>query len=266
MKQRTLKKSIVLSGTGLHSGQEARLSLSPAPANSGVAFVKGTVRVPALVEQIKDTRRGTSLDGIAVVEHLLSAVYALGIDNLLIEVDGDEVPTIDGSALPFVEALEKAGTIETTADKTYITLTGPIEISSGTTRLQAFPYDGFKIDFMVDFPSVGQQRYSFDSGKGNFKRDIAPARTFGYLEEYEILKDQGLALGASFENALVLGKDGYINSPRFQDEIVRHKILDLIGDLSLCGAPLKAEIKAEKSGHKLNVELARRLRQIRLQP
>ncbi|KPJ69697.1 hypothetical protein AMJ44_02805 [candidate division WOR-1 bacterium DG_54_3] len=261
MKQKTISKPFQLSGIGLHSGEETTLLFSPAPPNTGICFIKEEKRIPALVDYIKETQRGTTLDEIAVIEHLLSAAYGLGVDNLEIEVRGGELPALDGSSLPYAEALELAGLIEQNELKNFLILGKPIKVFEGEASLEALPYRGFKVDFVVDFPGAGEQRFSFDPQKVDFKKEIAPARTFGYIEEYEILKAQGLALGASFENALVLGKDGYINTPRFPDELVRHKILDLIGDLALLGRPLLAEVKAIKSGHTLNIELARLLRQ-----
>ncbi|MFH1347655.1 MAG: UDP-3-O-acyl-N-acetylglucosamine deacetylase, partial [Candidatus Margulisiibacteriota bacterium] len=165
------------------------------------------------------------------------------------------------SALPFVEALEKAGTTEQAAEKNYLTNHQTIKLTDNDSSLEVLPYHGFKVDFVVDFPGVGKQHLVFDFKKGDFKNEIAYARTFGYIEEYELLKQQKLGQGASFENALVLGKGGYLNQPRFQDEVVRHKILDLIGDLALLGRPLEAEVRAIKSGHKLNIEMVRRLLQ-----
>ena len=262
MKQKTISKPTHLSGIGLHSGQAAAIILSPSAPNSGIYFLKEGEKTPATAEEVRSTQRGTALGEIAVTEHLLSAVYAMGIDNLQIEMTGNELPAMDGSALPFVEALEKAQIVEQDEEKIPLTIQKPIKIVEKDASLEVFPCNGFKVNFMVDFPAVGEQYFSFDLQKDSFKKEIAPARTFGYIEEYELLKERGLARGASFDNALVLGKDGYLNTPRFQDELVRHKILDLIGDLALVGRPLLAEIKAVKAGHKLNTELARQLRQI----
>ena len=259
MKQKTIAKEFSLAGIGLHSGKPASLFFSPAPPNSGIYFIKANHKIPARAGQVKATRRGTSLDGIAVVEHLLAAAGGLGIDNLQIEIKGDELPVMDGSALPYVEALEKAGLVEQKENTDPLILKRPLKVVENQASLLALPFHGFKIDFMVDFKVIGQQCFVFEAAPGAFKKEIAAARTFGYLEEYELLKEQGLARGASFENALVLGKDGYLNTPRFPDELVRHKILDLIGDLSLLGRPLRAEIRARGSGHKLNIELVRRL-------
>jgi UDP-3-O-acyl N-acetylglucosamine deacetylase len=257
-RQKTISQPFRLEGIGLHSGKPARLFFSPSPENSGIVFIHERKRIPARFDGIVDTTRGTSLPGIAVVEHLLSAVNGLLLDNLLIEVEGPEIPNFDGSALPFVEALERAGVSAQREPKDYLTAE-PVKIIEGESSLEAMPYRGLKIDFMVDFPAVGRQRFIFDSETQDYKKEIAPARTFGYLEEYERLKQRGLAFGASLENALVLDKNGYVNQPRFPDEIVRHKILDLIGDLALAGRPLRAEIIAVKSGHAHNLELLRRL-------
>jgi UDP-3-O-[3-hydroxymyristoyl] N-acetylglucosamine deacetylase len=259
MKQKTIRKPFRLPGTGIHSGKKASLSVSPAPAGSGIRFIKEGKMIPARVAQVKESRRGTSLDGIAVTEHFLAAAFGLGIDNLEVEINGGELPILDGSALPYVEALEQAGIIEQEAEKNPLTTYQPINLTTQEASLEVRPYRGLKVDFMVDFAGAGELRFSFDLFQGNFKREIAPARTFGYIEEYELLKEQGLAQGASFENALVLGKDGYLNTPRFPDEVVRHKVLDLFGDLALLGRPLEAEIRAIKSGHKLNIELVRKL-------
>jgi UDP-3-O-acyl N-acetylglucosamine deacetylase len=262
MKQKTISQPFRLSGIGLHSGEESSLSFSPAPPNAGICFIKEGRRIPALVNFVRESKRGTSLDGIAVIEHFLSAVYGLGIDNLQVEITGRELPALDGSSLPYAQALESAGLVEQSELKNFLVLARPIKVIEGEASLEALPYRGFKVDFMIDFPGAGKQHYSFDPQKGAFEKEIAPARTFGYIEEYEMLKERGLALGASLENALVLGKDGYINTPRFPDELVRHKILDLMGDLALVGRPLLAEVKAIKSGHRLNIELTRLLRQL----
>lgn len=259
MNQKSINNKFILSGIGIHSGQESSVSFSPAPPNSGVFFLKDDQKVPALATCVRETKRGTTLAGISVVEHLLSAVYALGIDNLQIEVTGDELPILDGSARPYAEALCTAGICEQKAQKNYLALNQPIKVVEGESSLEALPCNGFKLHFMVSFPSVGEQSFYFDAQNMDYIKEIAPARTFGYIEEYELLKEQGLARGATLDNALVLSKDGYLNHPRLQKEMVRHKILDLLGDLSLLGRPLQAEIKAVKSGHKLNIDLVRRL-------
>jgi len=259
MKQKTIRRSFHLEGTGLHSGKSVQLIINPAPPNAGIFFDKEGNKIPATIRHLKKTDRGTSLNGIAVVEHILSAAYGLGLDNLEVKIVGDELPALDGSALPYVEGFERAGIFEQKEAKNFIEIKTPIRIIEGDSSLEALPSRGFQIHFMVDFPGAGVQRLSFDAEKQSYRSEIAPARTFGYLEEYELLKKKGLALGATFENALVLGKEGYMDQPRFSDEVVRHKILDLIGDLCLLGSPLQAEVFAVKSGHKLNTQLVRRI-------
>ncbi|MFH1826449.1 MAG: UDP-3-O-acyl-N-acetylglucosamine deacetylase [bacterium] len=259
MRQATIKKGCSLSGYGIHSGEKSLIKISPTPINSGIVFLRNGLNIPALVQHVSATTRGTTLGEIAVVEHLLAAISGLGIDNLLIEVDGLEIPSLDGSALPFVEALSQSGIVEQDAEKNYLALTKEIVIGDKEAQIAASPYNGFKVDFMINLPGIGQQQLGFEVGQDDFSKAIAPARTFGYIEDHEQLKSQGLGQGASLENALVLSKAGYVNKSRFPDEPVRHKILDLIGDLALLGKPLKAQIKAAKSGHRLNIELVRRL-------
>ncbi|MFA6548726.1 MAG: UDP-3-O-acyl-N-acetylglucosamine deacetylase [Candidatus Margulisiibacteriota bacterium] len=259
MKQKTIARSFSLSGIGLHSGKPTSIKVNTAPENHGIVFIQEGKKVPARIESVRETRRGTFLEGIAVTEHFLAAASGLGIDNLMVEVKGEELPALDGSALPYVEALAQAGRLEQNAEKHFISLAETIELHAGDASLSVSPGDGLEIKFMVEFPVIGVQRMTFSLSDAAFKREIAPARTLGFMEEYEKLKKQGLALGASLENALVIGQDGYLNAPRFPDEVVRHKILDLLGDLALLGRPLKASITAVKSGHQLNIALVRRL-------
>ncbi len=259
MKQTTIARGFSLTGTGLHSGQPAEIAVAPAAAGTGIVFLVNGERIPATLSSLKDTRRGTSLDGVAVVEHFLSAAAGVGCDNLAVTVKGPELPVADGSALPFAQAIVEAGLVEQAADRHYLELPGPIRIESGGGWLEARPFHGFKVEFMVKFEGFGEQTLIFDPARQSYLKEIAPARTFGYLEEAEELKKKGLALGASAENALILSHSGYVNQPRFADELVRHKVLDLIGDLALLGRPLKADIKANCSGHRLNTELVRRI-------
>lgn len=259
MNQKTIAGPFSLSGLGLHSGEKTSLLFKPAEVNAGIVFYKAGLKIPATVSQVIDTSRGTSLNGVAVVEHLLSALSGLGIDNLEIHLTGNELPALDGSALPYIKAFENAGIMDQASPKKLLVLSSPLKVISGNSSLEATPYRGFRVNFMVDFQGVGAQTFSFDFASQNYRQEIAPARTFGYLEEYEALKAQGLARGASIENALILGKSGFVTQPRFSDEVVRHKILDLIGDLSLLGQPLQAEITGVKSGHQLNIELVRKI-------
>lgn len=259
MNQLSIKRPFELEGITLHSGAQSKILFRPSPPDSGRLFIKGDQKIPALVDRVTDTRRGTTLGNIAVVEHLLAALSGLGIDNIEIELEGDEVPVMDGSALPFVEAFLKVGLVDQGEPRNFLILKNPILIDKGETSLEAAPDNRLVVDFMVNFPGIEPQRLVFDQETNDFCREIAPARTFGYLEDYEALKNSGLAHGASYENALVLGKDGYKSKPRFPDEVVRHKVLDLIGDLALIGRPLHARVTAKRSGHKLNVELVRRI-------
>lgn len=257
--QKTIKIPFTLSGVGLHSGKPAKLTVRPAAGNSGIIFVSNGKRLPATIDNLKDTRRGTSLNGVAVVEHFLSACAGLGLDNLEAEIDSEELPTMDGSAKPFVEAFLKAGLREQTAAKIFCEIDRPIIIKEKTAFIKAQPYHGFRVDFIINFEGIGKQSFVYEAENTAYQSEIAPARTFGYLEEHEGLKKKGLALGASAENALILSKTGYVNRPRYKDEPVRHKILDLIGDLTLLGGPLHAAITAFCSGHKMNTELVRLL-------
>lgn len=248
---------VEIRGIGLHSGRPVSVTIRPAPAGAGIVFVHKGERIPASIGNLKETKRGTTLGGVAVVEHFLAAAYGIGAYELEVEVEGDELPALDGSALPWVEAIEKV--VSGKQKAVSWTLKSPIKIAKGDASLEALPYDGFKVHFVVKFTGIGEQKFSFNAENQDFRKEIAPARTFGYVEEYESLKARGLALGASLDNALVLNQSGYVNQPRFPDEVVRHKILDLIGDLALLGKPLKAEIKASRSGHRLNAELVRRI-------
>jgi len=255
-KQKTIKKDFTLSGIGIHSGESCAATFRPAEADSGIYFIYRRGKIPALIKYVTRSDRGTTVSGIRVTEHALAAAAGLGIDNLEIELSNSELPILDGSALPYVSAFKNSGILEQNNDKIPLYLKEQIEIKGDSASIKIIPFDGFKAHFMIDFPCIGKQTFVFSD---NFEAEIAPARTFGLIEELEHLKSRGLARGASLENALAIGRDGFINQPRFPDEPVRHKILDLIGDLALVGRPIKGEIFAVKSGHRLNVELARRL-------
>lgn len=257
--QQTIKRTTILAGIGMHSGKPAQVRVIPAPENFGIFFIKEDEEIKASPENVVDTKLGTSLRGIKVVEHFLAAAAGLGIDNLKVEVEGEELPFLDGSALPFVEALQNAGVVEQKAEKKYLEIKEKVEIKEEGKSIAASPYNGFKITFVVNYPTVGEQSFVFEWDTESFVREIAPARTFGYVENLKEMQSQGFALGASLENALAITREGYLNPPRFEDEVVRHKILDLIGDFALLGQPIKAEIVAKQSGHRLNVALIRRI-------
>ena len=265
MQQKTIKQEAVYQGIGLHKGQMAEIRFCPAETDSGIIFVRTDLaqkpEIPALVQFVTDTSRGTTIgkDGVQVytVEHILAAVAGLGISNLRIEIDGIEPPAADGSCLPFVQVLQKAGILEQEAELSCITLEQPVWIKEGDKYLVALPDDNFKISFnlLYDHPAIGSQFCELDVAQ-DFISQAAGARTFGFLAEFEYLKSQGLALGGSLDNAIVVGEMETLNPLRCPDEFVKHKILDMVGDLSLIGFPLKAHLIASRSGHALNTRLA----------
>jgi UDP-3-O-acyl N-acetylglucosamine deacetylase len=254
--QKTIARSFSLSGIGIHSGEECVATFRPAHADCGIYFKIKERKIPARLEYVSDTTRGTALSGIHVVEHILAAAFGAGIDNLEIELSVAEPPILDGSSAPFLKALKNAGTVEQPSPRPVITINKHFMVKDGDSSIRVLPYDGFKVHFMIEFPYIGRQEYTFSD---DFDANIAPARTFGLIDELDQLKKRGLARGASLDNSLAIGQAGYINPPRFANEPVRHKILDLIGDISLVGCAVKGEFIALKSGHKLNIELARRI-------
>lgn len=261
MKQLTIKESFELKGIGMHSGECSRIRVNPAPEDCGIVFIKNGERIKASVENVVGTKLGTSLRGIGVVEHFLAATAGLGIDNLEVEVEGNELPILDGSALPFAQKFIEAGFVEQKAEKKFFEIKETVLVEEKEGKmLKVSPHNGFKINFMVDYPVIGRQERVFEGNSEVFLREIAPARTFGFVESVEELRAQGLARGASLDNALAVSQDGYLNPPRFPDEVVRHKILDLIGDLALLGRQIKGEFTAIKSNHAMNIEMVRSLR------
>ncbi len=272
MYQTTLARSVYAEGVGLHTGRPAELVLHPAPAGSGVRFLRADLAhaepIPALSTSIMDTRLATTIaKGAAFVsttEHLLSALYALGIDNVLVEVNGPEVPIFDGSAARFVDLVREAGVRELTAPRSYLVPTAPVEIAEGDKWIRLEPLtDGLEIDCSIDFAhvAIGAQRFQAMVDADSFVFGISRARTFGFLRELEALQSSGLGLGGSLENAVVLDDDKVVNPEglRFTDEFVRHKALDLLGDLALIGLPLLGRVTSHKSGHALNGRLTRYL-------
>jgi len=266
MKQKTISKEITYQGIGLHKGQPVNLIFKPAPINTGIVFLRTDLlekpQIPASVEWVVDTTRGTTLgkDGVQIytVEHVLSAVAGLGITNLYIEVDSIEPPAADGSALPFVNALQETGIMEQDEEIEKIVLKKAIWLKDGDKFIVALPAPCFRVSFTLvyDHPVIKTQFAEYNIKKETYVQEIASARTFGFLAEVEKLKAMGLALGGSLENAIVVGDEAPLNPLRFSNEFVRHKILDLVGDLSLIGQPLQAHIIASKSGHELNTRLA----------
>jgi len=274
MRQRTISSDAKISGRGLHTGNETNMVFKPAPADSGIVFVRvelpGKPAVPALIDNVVSVERGTtlSLSGVEVhtVEHVLSAIAALGIDNLTIEIDSNAPPSGDGSVLPFVKILEAAGLTNQEAKKKSFKIEKPFYYSEDEINFLVLPNDELKVSFHIDYRSsiVGSQFASVVINPENFKSELAPARTFCFLEDVDKLKEVGLIKGGSLENAVVIGKDGIINQEplRYHNEFVRHKIVDLVGDLSLLGVSLTAHVIASKSGHPSNVELVKRLKKL----
>jgi len=260
--RKTIKSKVSITGIGLHSGIYTRVALHPAPAGSGITFVRADLqglRIPALQASTTALDYATTVgkDDVSVgtVEHLLAAIVAYGVTDLDIHIDGPEVPIIDGSALPFMHLIDAAGTRELGADMAVLRIAEPIEVVDGDKSIRITPSNRLVIKYRIEFdhPTIGRQSYHFDFRDDNFLRKIAPARTFGFIRDVEKLRAVGLARGGSVENAIVLDDRGVVNGPlRFRDEFVRHKILDLVGDLALIGRPIVGEITAHRAGHALH--------------
>jgi len=269
--QRTVRRTVEIEGVGLHSGSDARVRILPAPADHGLVFSRrdlGGATVEATPEAIGDSSLATTLscDGVSVgtVEHLLAALRGLGIDNARIEVDGPEIPILDGSSAPFVTAVRAAGgsAVQRAARRT-LAVRRPISIRDGERAILALPARDFRISYAIDFPhpAIGYQAVALSVDEEVFAASIAPARTFCLLRDVQAMRASGRARGGSLDNAVVVGDEGIVGGAlRFRDEFVRHKVLDLIGDLALLGAPLLAHVVVFKGGHRLHAQLVRRLR------
>ncbi|MBW8189541.1 UDP-3-O-acyl-N-acetylglucosamine deacetylase [Neiella marina] len=272
MRQRTLKQMIEATGIGLHSGNKVQLVLRPAPVNTGIVFrrtdLDPVVDIPAKAELVRETTLCTALvtdDGVrlSTVEHLMAALAGMGIDNVFVEVDAAEIPIMDGSSLPFVYLLQQAGVEEQQAAKRFIRIKQPIRIEDGDKWAELSPYNGFRIDFAIDFahPAIDSdtQHKVLDLSACSFVQEISRARTFGFMRDIEYLQANNLALGGSLDNAIVLDDYKILNDDglRYRDEFVKHKILDAIGDLYMAGHSIVGEVKAYKSGHALNNMLVR---------
>jgi UDP-3-O-[3-hydroxymyristoyl] N-acetylglucosamine deacetylase len=265
--QRTLAERITMSGVGLHSGKPVQMSLVPAPVDHGVVFVRtdlpGRPELPAKPELVVDTSLATTLgrDGIRVgtVEHLMSALVGMGVDNVRVELDGPEVPILDGSAAPFCFLIRTAGVFEQRKLKRFMVIKKPVEVRDGDKLARLIPASRFSISCTIDFkhPLISNQSYRMDFTDRTFDREISRARTFGFVRDVEKLKAMGLAKGGSLENAIVVDEFSIQNPEglRFPDEFVRHKILDAVGDLALLGMPVLGHLMAHKSGHALNQKL-----------
>lgn len=264
--QSTLRRRASLSGIGVHSGEAVSLTLHPADADSGVTFMRtGDGRdceIRAHYRNVSATDLCTVVgapgSSVATIEHLMAALSALSVDNAVVEIDGPEVPVMDGSAGAFIEALDEAGVARLDAPLRYLKVVKPIRVEIGESFAEFTPHDGRRIEVEIDFssPLIGRQHFAVDIEADVFRRDIARARTFGFLAEVEALWARGFALGASLDNAVVLGEDRVINPEglRFGDEFVRHKALDAIGDLALAGVPILGCYRSYRGGHRLNLK------------
>jgi len=266
--QRTLRRQVACAGIGLHSGQKVTLGLKPAPADSGIRFRRSDLGtdIPASVVYLSGTNHATGLsrNGATVdtVEHLLAALVSLGIDNVRVELDRNEVPVMDGSAASFVHLLQEAGTKTLGTPRRYLKVLRPITVSRGDKMMSLYPAENFRVTYSISFdhPLLRHQSQTIEMTEASFIDEIAPARTFGFLHEVELMRQQGLALGGSLENAIVLSETGVLNNTlRFEDEFVRHKILDAIGDLALLGYPILGHLVASRAGHALHTAFAKQL-------
>ncbi|MEY3775989.1 MAG: hypothetical protein RIR83_13 [Pseudomonadota bacterium] len=273
LNQKTIAKPIQTVGIGLHSGNKSNLYLKPAPVDTGIVFIRidqePQTFIPAKAEYVTDTRLASVLQigshRISTVEHLMSACAGLGIDNLIVEIDGEEIPIMDGSAASFLFLLQSAGFEEQSRPRQFIQINQLVEVIDGDKLARLEPFWGFKLDFTIDFkhPALDKtgQHCIVDFAQTTYVKEIGRARTFGFAHEVEALREIGLARGGSLDNAIVLDEHRILNNEelRFDDEFVRHKILDAIGDLYLAGHPIIGAYTAEKSGHALNNALLRKL-------
>jgi UDP-3-O-[3-hydroxymyristoyl] N-acetylglucosamine deacetylase len=271
LRQRSLKSLVSASGVGLHTGQKVRITLRPAPVDTGVVFrrvdLASPVDIPARAELVGEARLASTLIKgdvkIHTVEHLMSALGGLGVDNVYVDLDAPELPIMDGSASPFVLLIQQAGIEEQAAPKKFLRVTRRVEVKDGDKWARLDPYDGYRLSFSIEFrhPVIERstQAVTVDFAETSYLKEIARARTFGFMHEVEDLRDSGLALGGGLDNAVVLDEYRVLNSEglRFADEFIRHKLLDAIGDLYLLGRPLLGAFTAHKSGHALNNRLLR---------
>lgn len=272
MKRKTLAKELIYKGIGLHKGENIDMKLVP-QTSGGIVFKRvdleeGKNIINVAVENTFDLTRGTNLKNehgaaIYTIEHFLSALYILNITDLLIEIEGNELPIADGSAIEFVKAIEEVGVADLEEDVKPIIIKEPIYVTVGDKHVVALPYDGYKITYSIRFEHtfLKSQMAEYEIDLETYKREIAPARTFGFDYEIEYLKKNGLALGGTLDNAIVVTKDGVLNPQglRFEDEFVKHKMLDIIGDLKVINRPIQGHIIAVKAGHAINAEIAKKL-------
>jgi UDP-3-O-[3-hydroxymyristoyl] N-acetylglucosamine deacetylase len=265
--QQTLRRQVSCAGIGLHSGTKVSLTLKPASAGTGIVFrrVDLGIDIPASVELVKSLHYATVLGHqgatVETVEHLLAALVSAGIDNVVIELSQREVPIMDGSSAPFLYLIQEAGVKRLSAARRYLKVLRPVSVGQGDKHIAIYPSDHFKVSYTISFdhPLLRHQSRTTRITEQSFADDIASARTFGFLKEVEWMRQQGLALGGSLENAIVIGDTGVLNALRFEDEFVRHKILDAVGDLALLGRPVLGHVVAHRAGHALHTTLASQL-------
>jgi UDP-3-O-[3-hydroxymyristoyl] N-acetylglucosamine deacetylase len=273
VKQRTLKSTVRATGVGLHTGEKVQLTLHPAPVDCGIVFrrvdLSPPVEIRAEAHAVHDTRLSTCMEAhgvrVATIEHLMSAFAGLGVDNAIVELTSAEVPIMDGSAGTFIFLLQSAGLIEQAAAKRFVRILKPVEIREGDKWVRFEPYNGYKLTFTIAFAhpvfAATKQHVTVDLGEHSYIREVSRSRTFGFMHEVEYLRSQGLALGGNLDNAIVMDEFRVINPDglRSDDEFVKHKVLDAIGDLYLMGHPLIGAFSGYKSGHALNNALLRAL-------
>lgn len=271
--QKTIGRAITLSGVGVHGGTPASVTFFPADADAGILFRRSDLKgkaadVRAHVSQIGATALCTSLgpkeSKIDTVEHLMAAVAALGIDNLVVEVDSPEVPILDGASARFIEAFDEAGIVVQEAKRRFLRILKPVRVEAGGSWGEFSPYAGTRYEVEIDFecPLIGRQKFAADVDEATFRKEVSTARTFGFMKDVEQLWAAGLALGSSLDNSLVIGDDNSVVNPgglRFKDEFVRHKTLDAVGDLALAGLPFIGCFRSYRGGHKLNAETVKAL-------
>jgi UDP-3-O-[3-hydroxymyristoyl] N-acetylglucosamine deacetylase len=267
--QRTVGKRVSCTGVGLHSGKPATLTFAPARADAGITFVRMDLgaEIEARADAVVDTTLSTSIANgparVSTVEHVLAALAGLGVDNCRVEVDGPEIPILDGSAAPFVYLLQEAGIVTQRAAKRFLVVQAPVEVRDGDKFARLEPAPELSIRFTVDFrhPLISDQTFDFTFSDRRFAREVAPARTFCFLRDIEKMKSVGLAQGGSLDNAIVIDDFSILNPEglRFPDEFARHKALDALGDLALCGMPIIGALTAHKSGHAMNQALVRKV-------
>lgn len=266
--QTSLRSTLTIEGVGVHTGSACRVDIAPAPPKSGIVFVlPGDVRIPATAEFVTETARATVLgkDGVTVstIEHLMAALFAMGVDNATVAVTGPEIPVTDGSAQVFADAIAGCGVVAQSEMRERLVISTPHFFRDGDRAVVVLPASRLRVKFLADFPPpVGTQYFDSDITPELFRKEIAGARTFGYLHEVEALRKRGLAQGGTLENAVVFGPEGPLTPLRWRDEVVRHKVLDLLGDFALIGAYPQCEIIAIKSGHRLHCIATRELRKM----